>query len=709
MSRPIPRQPRPRSRGAARRVLLGWLLLAVLGVASAPLVFSALTGTGSRRDDESGRASALLEAASPTGARLAGVVVGRVTDGRVRAEVVAAATDLRALPGVAAVLDQPGTGAAALYADDGSAQLVVVDLRRQLPTATYERTLRAVVDRLHAVHADRVVVGGAPLLNGQANHAAARDLARAEAVTLPVALAVMLLVFGGLTAALLPVLVSVATVTGSLLVLAGVVRIAAVSSYTVNVVTMFGFALAVDYGLLVLTRFREERAGGADVATAVTRADATAGRTITVSGLTVAAALSGLLLSGDETLVSLAVGGVAATLVAVLAGRTLLPALLILLGGRARPGRPPTKEGRFARLARAVARRPLLVAAAVTAGLLLSALPVLHLSVRHPDYRVLPPGSEARQAAELLATRFPGRATSPVTIVTEGDPADPRLASFVAGLTATPGVVRVRPRGGLAAGVTAVDLAVAGDPQGPAAQTLVRTLRAARPPSPPVLVTGDAALLLDHGRRLRERLPLAALVVILATLVLVFCFTGSVVVPVKAVAVAALSLTASVGVLVWGFQDGHLLGLLGAEGTGALQLEVPVIVVVFAFGLSIDYEVFLLGRVKEAHDAGAGPVEAVAEGLQRTGRVITSAGLLVVVVFAGFATGDVLLVQELGVGLAVAVVVDATVVRCLLVPAAMAMLGRHNWWAPARLGRLRARLAGSPQPAAGTAVPALTS
>jgi len=691
---------RPSARPTPTVWLLSWLLVALAGVLATGPVFGSLTVGSPRRDDESGRASALLDAASGTGARLVGVVVAPVADPLVRAEVTRAAGDLRATPGVAAVLDLPDGGAAPLGADDGSAQLVVVDLSRGLRGAPYERSLRAVSDRLHVVRGATVRVGGAPLLIRQANAAAARDLTRAELIAVPLALAVLLVVFGGLVAAVLPVLVALATVGGALVLLLGIARLTAVSTYTVNVVTMFALGLAVDYGLLVLTRFREERALGADISTAVARADATAGRTVAVSGLTVAAAMAGLLVFGDPTLTSLAVGAIAACLVAVLAGRTLLPALLLALGDRIRPGRLPARAGRFARIARAVARRPVLVAGGVAAGLVLCALPALHLTLRHPDYHVLPPRAQARQAAELLAARFPGRAGSPVTVVAEASPGDPRLARYVATLSRRPGVLRAVPRGGLPPGTAASDLLVAGPAQGPGAQAVVRALRASRPDLPRVSVTGDAALLLDHERLLAGRAPWAALVAVLATMVLVFGFTGGLVVAVKAVVVAALSLSAAVGVLVWGFQDGHLLGLLGAAPTGALQLELPIIVVVFAFGLSLDYEIFLLGRITEAWEGGADPVEAVAAGLQRTGRVITSAALLVVVVMAGFATGEVLLVAELGVGLAVAVVVDATVVRCLLVPAAMALLGRHNWWAPAPLCRWRARLAAGPVPGA---------
>jgi len=693
----------PRALVGSRRLawvtLVAWFVVVVAGVAAAPTVFAALGDAGSRRDTESGRATRLLAGTGRPGARLVGVVEVPVADAAATAGVRLAAADLRRTPGVAAVLDLPDSGAAPLAADDGSAQLIVADLAPGLPPEAFARVLAAVQDRLHAIPAARVLVGGGPLITRQANRAAARDLVRAEAVTLPLALLAMVVVFGGLLAAVLPVLTAVGTVGAALLALLGLVRVLPVDSNAVNVVTMFGLGLAIDYGLLMLTRFREERAAGAEPQEAVRRAGATAGRTITFSAATVAAALCGLLAFGDPALTSLAVGGIAATGGAVLAGRTLLPTLLTLLGSRIPPGRVAADAGGFARLARAVARRPVLVAAAGVAVLALCAAPVLHTSLRHADYHVLPRGSEARQAAEALDRSFPGRADSPVTVLVTAPRGDPGVAAYLAGLPSLPGVLRAVPRD-TPPSLAAVDLFVGGDAQGEGAQRLVRAVRAARPASPPVLVTGDAAYLIDHRSALAARLPLAVALVAGTTLLLVFLLTGSVVLPLKAVGVAALSLAASLGVLVWGFQEGHLAGLLGFASPPSLQLEVPLIVLVFAYGLSLDYEIFLLGRITEAHRAGADAQAAVALGLQRTGRVITSAALLIVLVFLGFAAGDVLLVQQLGVGLAVAVVLDATVVRCLLVPAAMALLGRRNWWAPAPLARLHARLglAGAPPP-----------
>lgn len=682
------------------------MLVVVAGVALLPLLFSSSTGSGS---DDVGR---MVQRLSPAGERVVGVVLtarGAPQRDSVAVPLRAAATDLRGMPGVARVLDP--TAQVLLRTGDGRTRLVVVDLTPGLDAARRDRVIDDVAGRLHGLvprlrdggeTEAQVVVGSASLLRRQADAAAARDLGRAELVTLPVLLAVTVVVCGGLTSALLPAAASVATVGGGLVALAAVGRIVDVASYSVNVVTMTGFALAVDYALLVLTRFAEERGRGLGVAAAVRASQRTAGRTVTLSGLTVAACLSGLLLTGDEALVALAVGGAAAALVAVAAARTLLPVLLLALGHRVRP-RAIGGGGGFARLAHVVSRRPLPVAAAVTALLAVAALPLQHLDVRHADPRSLPPRVESRSAVVTVLERFPLLAVAPVTVLVRaaGQDAGTDPQGYAGGLARAPGVLVALPRGGLPGGVAIEDLVVDGDPQGPSAQQLVRRVRADHPPGLTVGVVGEAARLVDHRDRLRERLPLASGVVVLVLLVLLFGATGSVAVPVKAVVVAALSLSASVGVLVWGFQDGHLPAALGGGAPAPLQLEVPLVVVALALGLGLDYEVFLLGRVQEAWRAGASPVAAVADGLQRTGRVVTTAALLVVVVLAGFAAGDVLPVRQLGVGLAVAVILDVTLVRCLLVPAAMALLGARNWWAPAPLVRLRARLGGVPGWAAG--------
>jgi RND superfamily putative drug exporter len=309
---------------------------------------------------------------------------------------------------------------------------------------------------------------------------------------------------------------------------------------------------------------------------------------------------------------------------------------------------------------------------------------------------LIPKSFETRQVADAVSTRFAGQEAEPVRVVTDLAPDSPELAQWAAAVERLPGAREVRPPRALADGVVTLEVVPAGGSQGDGAQDLVRALRADRP-SAETLVTGSAAYLLDSNRATAERLPWAISLVVLATFVLLFLMTGSVLVPLKALIMNVLSLGASFGVLVLVFQEGWLAGPLGVEPADGLQTWVPVIVFVFAFGLSMDYEVFLLSRIKELVDSGHDNDTAVAIGLQRSGRIITSAALLLIIVFAGFAAGQMAGITQLGLAMAVAIAVDATLVRCLLVPATMTLLGDRNWWAPPVLRRLHDRIGMSEQ------------
>ncbi|MDQ4069376.1 MAG: MMPL family transporter, partial [Actinomycetota bacterium] len=440
------------------------------------------------------------------------------------------------------------------------------------------------------------------------------------------------------------------------------------------------------------------------VAEAVERTGATAGVTVAYSGLTVAVALAGLLVFDSDGLRSLALGGIGVVLVSVAAALTLLPALLATVGRRIRPARASVADlhhGVFSRIAGLVQRRAVPVAAMAATLLVLAAVPFTGARFENPDARSLPRSSEARQLDDIRRTRFPAVGAEPIEVVARVAADHPRLAAYVEQVRAVPGVVSVEVSP-VAPGVdaTVVEVVPEGTEQGEVAQSVVHRLRESRP-SFPTYVTGEAAELVDFKASIVDRLPLAVGLVGLATLVLLFLMTGSVVVAAKAVVMNVLSLGATFGALVWVFQDGHLSGLLGFDPVGSLDATMPLVIFIFAFGLSMDYEVFLLSRIKEAWDATGDNDLAVAQGLQRSGRIITSAALLIVVVFAGFASGELLLVKQLGVGLAVAVVVDATIVRMLLVPATMTLMGRWNWWAPATLRRVHDRIGLREAPAAG--------
>jgi RND superfamily putative drug exporter len=448
----------------------------------------------------------------------------------------------------------------------------------------------------------------------------------------------------------------------------------------------------------MVSRFREERAGGVDVAHAVEAMVTRAGRAIVFSSLTVIAAMSGLFAFGDPTFTSLAVGGVATVFVALAAALTLVPALTAVWGNKITPkAAQDSANGVFGRLARRVQRRPLLVAIASTGLLLAAALPFLGVHFSNGDYRVLPKSMESRQATDALLAGFPAMGATPIQIVAQVRPDSPRTTAYVTELRGLDGVTDVSVESGLRPGFTAIDVVPAGDGQGDTAQRIVHELRDHRPAFS-TLVTGRAAFLIDFEQRISSRLPYALALIALTTFVLLFLMTGSVLVPLKALLMNTLSLGATFGALVWIFQDGHLSSLLGFESFGAIEAWVPILIFVFGFGLSMDYEVFLMSRIKEAYDETGDSNAAVVTGLQRSGRIITSAAVLVLIVFLGFAAGENVGIKEMGLALAIAVAVDATIVRCLLVPATMSLLGAANWWAPPLLRRFHDRYGISESP-----------
>jgi putative drug exporter of the RND superfamily len=685
------------SLGHRRLVAAAWAVLFVVGIAIGSGVFDRLDpDVGDVEGTESALAQARLHALDPGGESIAALADGvDPHDPRVAAGIRATAERLRAIPGVAQVAD-PVTGPPELLARDGRAALVAVEFADGLDGDRFDRALEAAEAELRGLDAPHVLVGGGPLQDQEFEDQVASDLARAELLSMPVVLVLLLVVFGGIVAAGLPVLIALTGVAGTLLALFGISAVTDVSVYSVNVVTMLGLGLAVDYALLLVSRFREERAIR-DLPAAVEEAVATAGRTVVFSGLTVAASLAGLLVFADPFLRSMAYGGGAVVLIDMLAAVTLLPALLGLWGARVRPRarNAGARGGLFAAISRLVQRRAVLIVVVVAVPLAVAATPFLHAHYQQPDARFLPAGAESRRLYETLEARFdPAVWVEPVVMVAEAgtDPAGlARVAAFgdrVAGLDGVRAVGEPRP---LAEGVTVVEVLPQGGGTDPAASRLVAEIRAL-PASFPVQVTGDAAELADYQATIAERLPLAAGLVVLATFVLLFLFTGSVVVPVKAIVMNVLSLGASFGALVWVFQEGHLAWLLGAEGTGALDPTVPVLTFAITFGLSMDYEVFLLSRIKEAWDETGDNDLAVALGLQRTGRIVTSAAALLVIVFAGFMAAGMLTIKQIGLGTVLAVLLDATVVRMLLVPATMKLMGRWNWWAPAPLRRLHRRV-----------------
>ncbi|AXI77019.1 MMPL family transporter [Peterkaempfera bronchialis] len=680
-----------------RWVLAVWGVVLVAGVLIGGRVFdSAGTGTPAA-GSESARGSALVAAADPAAGTVTAVVDGpRVDDPAVRSAVTSAARAVAALPGVVSVSDAydgstAGTaGASALRAQDGRASLVVV----RMADGTVDREVNAVSARLdgigQAASGARVTVGGDLVLSQEVKQQTAQDTTFGELVTLPIVLIVMVLVFGGFAAASLPLIGAVASVGGALLAIFGFSRIMTLDTSVLPIATVLGLGLSIDYALLMVNRFREERGRGASVTAAVERTSATAGRTVAFSGVTVAVALSGLFVFTSPVFRAVGAAGVSVVVITVAAGLTLVPALLGFAGHRIRaPVGPVPDDGFFARTVRRVQRRALPVALAAVALLVAAGAPFLTARAHTAGADVLPASFASRSVADTVQQRFPQQIPAPVTVVVEAPQQQAqRYARQVAEL---PGVSGVRPAQQVAGNLSTVDVLVAGDPQGARAQSVVGELRDHRG-GLRTWVTGDAASVVDFKQEIAHRGPIAFALVACGTLLLLFLMTGSVVVPVKALLMNVLSLGCSLGALTLVFQHGWFSGLLGFTPAGGLESYIPVLVFSFAFGLSMDYEVFLLSRIKELRDEGHSCARAVELGLQRSGRIINSAALLMVIVFAGFAAGQMLMIKEMGIALAVAVAVDATLVRCLLVPAAMSLFGEFNWWAPRPLKWLHGRV-----------------
>ena len=542
-------------------------------------------------------------------------------------------------------------------------------------------------------------LAGSFAVYGDVNEMSSEDLERAEMISLPIVVLLALLIFGSLMAASMPALVGALAVVGSLALVRLLTTFTDVSIFSVNVISLLGMGLAIDYALFMISRFREELArlpmDDPDASTkAITTTMVTAGRTVLFSGLTVAAAMSSLLVFPQIFLRSMGYGGISAVVIAMLAALTVLPAALRLLGRRIDAGRMPWRRHRpvavdddhgwWARLAHAVMRRPVVTVVVVTAALLAVASPFLGVKWGSVDYRVLPDDASAHVAADKLNSEF-GPEQSTANLLLQGvDRAD--VASYTRDIEAVDGITEVQRVE--TAGDTALLRAFwDGNSQSQQSQEIVRDIREVEPPEGEVVVGGLTADTVDLISSVGDHLPWMGLIVVSVMLVLLFLAFGSLVLPVKAVAMNAVSITASFGIVTWIFQEGHLSGLLGFESTGYLDATNPILMLAILFGLSMDYEVFLLSRVREQWDRTGRNDLAVATGVQKTGRIITSAALLLAVVIGAFGLSGLVFMKMIGIGMLVALIIDATVVRALLVPATMKLLGSWNWWAPGPLRR----------------------
>ncbi len=585
-----------------------------------------------------------------------------------------------------------------MVSTDRQATTVLVSLAGEDQAETAEQNDR-VVPALQADDLETDIAGPWAVYKG-VNETVSEDLARAELVSLPLVIVLSLLIFGSVVAALMPAVVGGIAVLGALAVVRLITGVTEVSVFSINVITLLGTGLAIDYALFVISRFREElgRLPEDDPqapATALRVTMATAGRTVLFSGLTVAASMASLLIFPQGFLRSLGYGGIAAVVVAATAALTVLPAILMLLGRRIDAGRLPWRRhrpvtvdsdhGAWARLAHAVMRRPVVVLVVVTAALLTVASPFVGVRWGSVDYRVLPPDNPAHVAAVKLNTEFGQERSTANLLVRTTDEA--QLAAYAERVREVPGVLDVSTVD-QRDGVTLLRTGWAGNSQTEESQAVVEQLRALPGPGgDSVLVGGLTADTVDLLDSLVDHLPWMALIIAVVMLVLLFLAFGSLVLPVKAVAMNLLSISASFGVITWIFADGHLEGLLGFTSTGFLDATQPIFMLAILIGLSMDYEVFLLSRVREQWDLTHDNFRAVATGVQRTGRIITSAALLLGVVIGAFSASSVVFMKMIGIGMLVALLVDATIVRSILVPATMRLLGDWNWWAPGPMRR----------------------
>jgi RND superfamily putative drug exporter len=549
-----------------------------------------------------------------------------------------------------------------------------------------------------------VALGGGQVAFTQVGDQVEQDLFRAELLGLPILFLLSLLVFRGVVAALLPIAVGVTTIMITFALLRVANSVEPMSVFAINLITGLGLGLSIDYSLFMVSRFREEmEKGHGRRGEALRGTMRTAGRTVLFSAVTVAAALAALIVFPLRFLFSMGVGGVLVALSAALVSVTVLPALLAALGERVNALSPKrwqvamhrdaahVQQGGWYRLSQAVMRRPGRIAVATAVLLIVMGLPFLRIQFTGVDASVLPTDRSARVVDDALRTEFPPAPTNPVYVAARA-PADARadVQAYARELAQIDGVASVTPPV-RADGLWRIDVVPRESELSASAKQVVRDVRATDAPFA-TDVGGGTAGFLDQQSSLADSLPLAIAILATTTLVILFLMTGSVVLPVKALIMNLLTVCAAFGLLVVVFQDGRFEGLLAYDGQGALEATQPILLFAVAFGLSTDYGVFLLTRIKEARDGGLGDREAVAVGLERTGRIVTYAALLFCIAIGAFVTAEVVFIKELGLGTAFAVLIDAFLVRTLLVPSLMALLGRWNWWAPKPLARLHARL-----------------
>lgn len=663
------------------------------------------------------------------------VLLVRTSEGRVDAPEArqsgkALVADLKKEQNLENVISYWDTASPDLRSEDAREAMVLAHVKGD--DLERDENAKSVIDAYAGAYKGALTVqaGGGAAVTSEMGTQSGEDLLLAEAIAVPLTLVLLLLVFGSLVAALLPLIIGLIAIAGTFAELFVLGSITDVSIFAINLTTALGLGLGIDYALLMVSRFREQLAAGASVDDAVRRTVSTAGRTVAFSAATVAAALGALLVFPQYFLRSFGYAGVGVVAIAALSTLFVMPALFVVLGHRVNSGRLPwANRGRSAgraplwgRLAGTVMRRPALTALPVLAVLLLAASPLLGITFGTPDERVLPEDAQSRQVSSVLREKFNGNDDAALHVVIDNPLSKAPLKTYATELSGLKDVVRVETSQGTYADGRS-EATIPGNralgrpdaqritvvstlpPKSDAAQDLVTDVRAIDPPAgAQPLVGGVDAELVDSKDSIGSRLPLAVALVALTTFLLLFLFTGSIVQPLRALLLNMISLGATLGVMTWIFQDGNLSSLLGFT---AQPMEVSMTVLMFciAFGLSMDYEVFVTSRIKELHDLGEDNESAVTNGLGHTGRIVTAAACLLAVSFFAFGTAKLSFMQMFGLGSGLAILIDAVAVRGILVPAAMRLLGRSAWYAPGFLRTFHARFGLSeggpaPEPAA---------
>ncbi len=706
------------------------LVLAVVGLIAAGILGSGVAGRLSNGGFENPEAESFIASqlladefsVSPPDILIVASAAGSVDDPAVASAGVALGGALAAEEGVASVSSYWTLGSPPpLRSADGTRALVFASLDGT-QDEMLERSAQIAEEYRGEFQGLQVAVGGEGAVFAEVNEVIEADLVKAESIAFPITLILLIVVFGSVVSALLPLGVGVVAIVGTFLVLDLLARVTEVSIFALNLTTALGLGLAIDYALFVVSRFREELAAGHQTGEAVERTVASAGRTVLFSAGTVMVSLAAMLVFPLAFLRSFGYAGIAVVALAAVGAIVVLPALLAVLGPRVekwrvRRLRPTTGEGTWHRVAMAVMKRPIPIATIAIALLVFLGLPFLQAEFGSADDRILPPDSVAREVGDLLRTEFTGFDSAPIDVVALGLSDTDSIGSLSADLSTLEGVSRVDGLAGtyvdgaqvLPPGIanlrfgseagTYLQVIPAVDPQSTAAEELVREIRSFDAPVE-LALTGPSAALVDSKEAITSRLPLALGIIGGVTFVVLFLMFGSVLVPAKAVVLNLLSLSATFGSMVWIFQQGNLSEFLGFTSMGHIDLTMPILMFCIAFGLSMDYEVFLLSRIKEEYDHTGDNVRSVATGLERTGRVVTSAALLIAVVMVAFALSGVTLMKMFGIGMTLAVLVDAFVVRATLVPAFMRLAGRANWWAPRFLRRIHERFGFSETPVA---------